>query len=68
MSSNSMPQLTPVTVAARFTQLDSGQVVGIINKVFIQETKETVLQKPSGISYAIPINHLQELLKKIRPE
>lgn len=45
-------------------QLDSGQVVGIINKVFIQETKETVLQKPSGISYAIPINHLQELLKK----
>jgi serine protease Do len=49
-------------------QLDSGQVVGIINKVFIQETKETVLQKPSGISYAIPINHLQELLKKIRPE
>jgi serine protease Do len=49
-------------------QLDSGQVVGIINKVFIQETKETVLQKPSGISYAIPINHLQELLKKIRSE
>ena len=49
-------------------QLDTGQVVGIINKVFIQETKETVLQKPSGISYAIPINHLQELLKKIRPE
>jgi len=45
-------------------QADSGQVVGIINKVFIQETKETVLQKPSGISYAIPINHLQELLKK----
>ena len=49
-------------------QADSGQVVGIINQVFIQETKETVLQKPSGISYAIPINHLQELLKKIRPE
>src|SRR5262245_40578001 len=45
---------------------DSGQVVGIINKVFVQETKETVIQKPSGISYAIPIIHLQELLKKIR--
>ena len=41
----------------------SGQVVGIINKVFIQETKESVIQKPSGISYAIPTNYLQELLK-----
>ncbi len=49
-------------------QPDSGQIVGIINKVFIQETKESVLQKPSGISYAIPINHLQDLLKKIRAD
>jgi serine protease Do len=47
---------------------ENGQVVGIINKVFIQETKESVLQKPSGISYAIPINHLQELLRKSRIE
>ena len=47
---------------------DTGQVIGIINKVFIQETKESVLQKPSGISYAIPTNHLQELLKRIRIE
>jgi S1-C subfamily serine protease len=47
---------------------ESGRVVGIINKVFIQETKESVMQKPSGISYAIPIHHLQELLKKSRIE
>ena len=47
---------------------DTGQVVGIINKVFIQESKETVIQKPSGISYAIPIIHLQDLLKKSRIE
>jgi S1-C subfamily serine protease len=47
---------------------ENGQVVGIINKVFVQETKESVLQKPSGISYAIPIVHLQELLKKSRIE
>jgi S1-C subfamily serine protease len=47
---------------------DTGQVVGVINKVFIQETKETVIQKPSGISYAIPINYLKELLKKNRIE
>lgn len=47
---------------------ETGQIVGIINKVFIQETKETVIQKPSGISYAIPINYLQELLKKTHAE
>jgi S1-C subfamily serine protease len=43
---------------------DTGQVIGIINKVFIQQTKESSIQRPSGISYAIPIKHLQELLKK----
>jgi len=42
----------------------TGAVVGIINKVFIQESKESILQKPSGISYAIPINYLKELMKK----
>jgi serine protease Do len=42
----------------------SGEVVAILNKVFVQESKESVLQKPSGISYAIPINYLRELLKK----
>jgi S1-C subfamily serine protease len=43
---------------------DTGQVVGIINKTFVQQTKESVMQQPSGISYAIPINHLHELMKK----
>ena len=47
---------------------DTGRVIGVINKVFIQETKETVIQKPSGISYAIPIIYLKELLKKNRIE
>lgn len=47
---------------------ETGQVVGIINKVFIQDTKETILEKPSGISYAIPIHYLQELLRKHRIE
>ncbi len=43
----------------------TGQVVGIINKVFIQSTKESAIEKPSGISYAVPINSLRELLKKV---
>jgi S1-C subfamily serine protease len=44
----------------------TGHVVGIINKVFVQSTKETVIEKPSGITYAVPINSLRELLKKLR--
>ena len=42
---------------------DSGMVIGVLNKVFVQESKENILSKPSGISYAIPINHIQKLLK-----
>lgn len=42
---------------------DTGEVIGVINKVFVQESKENVLTNPSGISYAIPINHVEKLLK-----
>lgn len=42
---------------------DSGAVVAVINKVFVQESKENILSKPSGITYAIPINHIEKLLK-----
>lgn len=43
---------------------DSGKVVGIINKVFVKDTKENLLAKPSGISYAIPIQYAKALLTK----
>lgn len=46
----------------------TGQVVGVINKVFVQESKETVIQKPSGISYAIPVVHIRDLLRKLGVE
>ncbi|MFQ3234670.1 MAG: serine protease Do [Paraglaciecola sp.] len=42
---------------------DTGEVVAILNKVFIKESKESVLEKPSGISYAIPVMYLTELMK-----
>jgi len=42
----------------------TGHVVGIINKVFVQESKENILSKPSGISYAIPIRYAESLMKK----
>ena len=40
---------------------ETGEVVAVLNKVFIKETKESVLEKPSGISYAIPITYLRKL-------
>lgn len=42
--------------------IDTGHVIGVINKVFVQETKESVLEKPSGISYAIPVEFVRALL------
>ena len=42
----------------------TGRVIGVINKVFVQETKEALLERPSGITYAIPIHHAQEFLKR----
>ncbi|MBQ0719515.1 MAG: trypsin-like peptidase domain-containing protein [Gammaproteobacteria bacterium] len=41
----------------------TGQVVGVINSVFVKGAKETVLEKPSGISYAIPVRYVHDLLK-----
>ncbi len=45
-------------------QPDSGEVIGVINKVFVKEGRENVLAKPSGISYAIPIEYARKMLKK----
>jgi serine protease Do len=42
----------------------TGRVIGVINQVFIKESKETLLEKPSGITYAIPIRHAEALLKR----
>lgn len=41
---------------------NSGEVIGIINMVFVKGSKESALSQPSGISYAIPANHLKSLL------
>lgn len=43
---------------------DSGEVLGIVNMVFIKGTRESALTNPSGISYAIPSNFIQQLLKR----
>lgn len=42
----------------------TGEVLGIVNLVFVKESKENVLKDPSGIAYAIPVRHARELLRK----
>ena len=41
----------------------SAKVIGVINKVFVQSTKEAVISNPSGITYAIPVRHLRKLMQ-----
>ncbi len=42
----------------------TAEVYGIINSVFIQGTREQAISRPSGITYAIPAIHIQNLLKQ----
>ena len=44
----------------------TGEVVGVINMVFVKGTKESALTQPSGITYAIPAKYLQDLVQKAR--
>jgi len=44
----------------------TGDVIGIINKVFIKDSKENALSNPSGITYAIPANHIKDLLNTVK--
>ena len=44
----------------------TGEVVGVVNMVFVKGLKENALTQPSGISYAIPVRHLRELLARSR--
>lgn len=43
---------------------ETGVVYGVINSVFVKESKENLLKQPSGISYVIPSNFIRELLAR----
>lgn len=45
--------------------LQSGEVIGVVSMVLLKGAKEAVLGSPSGISYAIPIEHALTLLAKL---
>ncbi len=43
---------------------ETGEVIGVLNSAFVKITKENK-QVSTGISYAIPINYVKELMESI---
>ena len=46
---------------------DTGEVLGVVNSVYVKGAKEAALSDPSGISYAIPARYVRELLERVKP-
>jgi serine protease Do len=44
-------------------EASTGKVIGVINSVFVKGTRDSMIEKPSGISFAIPVKHVKELLQ-----
>jgi S1-C subfamily serine protease len=44
-------------------EVETGKVIAVINMVLVKGSKETAISHPSGISYAIPVRFVSELLK-----
>jgi serine protease Do len=57
-------RLIPGNSGGPLYEVNRGEVIGIINMVFVKENKESILSKPSGISFAIPVRFLRELMQK----
>jgi S1-C subfamily serine protease len=47
--------------------IDSGQVVGIVNMVLVKGTKESAISAPTGITFAIPARWVTELMAARKP-
>lgn len=45
---------------------ETGVVIGIVNSVFVRGTREAAISHPSGITYAIPVQQLKELLDRAK--
>lgn len=45
---------------------ETGRVVGLLNMVLLKSGRESALNDPTGISYAVPVHYLQALLKDLR--
>ena len=46
----------------------TGSVVGVVNRVRVEDSRESALERPTGISYAIPGRYVVELLRGPRED
>ncbi len=46
---------------------DTGEVLGVVNSVYVRGTREAAIAAPSGISYAIPVKYVRRLLEEALP-
>ncbi|MCG6940251.1 MAG: serine protease [Thiohalocapsa sp.] len=44
--------------------VDTGRVLGVINSVYVKNTRESAIKDPSGITYAIPVDYVRNLMNK----
>jgi serine protease Do len=42
----------------------SGRVIGVMNMVAIKRTRESAITTPTGISYAVPVRYVRELMAR----
>ncbi len=45
--------------------LETGQVIGLVDMVLVKGNRESALSSPTGITYAIPVRYLKDLLARL---
>jgi serine protease Do len=46
---------------------ETGRVLAVVNMVLVKAGRESALTNPTGISYAIPVRHLRDLMRDLQP-
>lgn len=44
---------------------DTGKVLGVVSMVLVKGSRESALSSPTGITYAVPVAYLRELLREL---
>lgn len=44
---------------------ETHQVIGVVSMVLVKNNRESALSQPTGITYAVPVRYLRELLAKV---
>ena len=47
---------------------ETGEVLGVVNSVYVKGAKEAALSAPSGITYAIPAKYVLQLIERALPK